>query len=126
VLLKPQLQMASSRWSGDGSRIAHIGGDFYVIAAGGGPPIDVTPGLAASVHTLTWNGSASRIIATEFAAGEEVLASIDVDSQTQHETWRGPQMIWANSVMGFTPGDAGISLSKNGASESPAGATAVI
>jgi dipeptidyl aminopeptidase/acylaminoacyl peptidase len=125
VLLKPQLQMASPRWSGNGTRIAYIGGlmsdetitggDIYVIAAAGGTPVDVTPGLAASVHTLTWNGSDSRIVATEFAAGDEVLATIDVDAKTQHETWRGPQMIWANSVMAFTPGDAGISLSKNGA-----------
>jgi dipeptidyl aminopeptidase/acylaminoacyl peptidase len=125
VLLKPKLQMASPRWSGNGTRIAFIGGlmsdetitggDIYVIAAAGGTPIDVTPGLAASVHTLTWNGSDSHIVATEFAAGDEVLATIDVDAKTQHETWRGPQMIWANSVMGFTPGDAGISLSKNAA-----------
>ena len=125
VLLKPQLQMASPRWSGNGTRIAYIGGlmsdetitggDIYVIAAAGGTPIDVTPGLAASAHTLTWNGSGSHIVATEFAAGDEVLATIDVDAKTQHETWRGPQMIWANSVMGFTPGDAGISLSKNAA-----------
>jgi dipeptidyl aminopeptidase/acylaminoacyl peptidase len=125
VLLKPQLQMASPRWSGNGTRIAYIGGlmsdetitggDIYVIAAAGGTPIDVTPGLAASVHTLTWNGSDSHIVATEFAAGDEVLATIDVDAKTQHETWRGPQMIWANSVMAFTPGDAGISLSKNAA-----------
>jgi dipeptidyl aminopeptidase/acylaminoacyl peptidase len=125
VLLKPQLQMASPRWSGDGRRIAYIGGlmsdetitggDVYVIEGEGGAPIDVTPGLAASVHTLTWNGSASRIVATEFAAGEEVLAMIDIDAKAQREIWRGPQMIWANSVMGFTPGDAGISLSKNAA-----------
>ena len=125
VLLKPQLQMASPRWSGDGSRIAYIaglmsdeaitGGDVYVIAAEGGAPIDVTPGLAASVQTLTWNASASRIVATEFAAGEAVLATIDVDAKTQREIWRGPQMIWANSVMGFEPGDAGISLSRNAA-----------
>ncbi|MEP6884474.1 MAG: S9 family peptidase [Gammaproteobacteria bacterium] len=125
VLLKPLLQMASPRWSGDGSRIAYIGGimsdetitggDIYVIAAGGGSPIDVTPALGASVHTLTWNGSATHIVATEFAAGEEVLATIDVAAKTQRETWRAAQMIWANSVMGFTPGDAGISLSKDGA-----------
>lgn len=125
VLLKPALQMASPRWSGDGSRIAFIGGimsdetitggDIYVVAAGGGTPVNVTPGLAASVHTLTWNGSTSHIVVTEFAAGEEVLATVDTDSKTQRESWRGPQMIWANSVMGFTPGDAGITLSKNGA-----------
>ena len=124
TLLKPPLQIASPRWSGDGKRIAYIGGlmsdetitggDLYVIASDGGAPRDVTPGLAASVHTFTWNGSASGIVATEFAAGEEVLASIDVDAKSQHELWRAPQMIWANTVMGFTAGDAGISLSRDG------------
>lgn len=124
TLLKPSLQVASPRWSGDGRRIAYIGGlmsdetitggDLFVIRKDGGVPIDVTPGLAASVHTLTWNGSASHIVATEFAAGEEVLAAVDVDAKSQRELWRAPQMIWANDVMGFEPGDAGISLSKDG------------
>jgi dipeptidyl aminopeptidase/acylaminoacyl peptidase len=123
TLLKPDLQIASPRWSGDGTRIAYIGGlmsdegitggDVYLVPGAGGPPVDVTPGLAASVHTITWNGSAARLIATEFAAGEEVLAAIDVDAKSQRELWRGPQMIWASSVFGLTPGDAGISLSGN-------------
>ncbi len=125
TLAKPPLQIASPRWSGDGRRIAWIGGimsdesitggDVFVIPAAGGAAVDITPGLAASVHTITWNGAATRLIATEFAAGEEVLASIDVAARSQRELWRAPQMIWANSVFGFTPGDAGISLSKNGA-----------
>jgi dipeptidyl aminopeptidase/acylaminoacyl peptidase len=125
TVLKPQLQIASPRWSGDGTRIAYIGGlmsdegitggDVYVMPAAGGAPVDVTPGLAESVHTITWNASATRIVATEFAAGDEVLAAIDVDSKSQRELWRAPQMIWANCLLGLTPGDAGISLSKNGA-----------
>ncbi len=124
TLLKPSLQMASPRWSGDGKRIGYIGGlmsdetitggDLYVIARDGGEPVDVTPGLAASVHTFTWNGSASHIMATEFAAGDEVLADIDVNAKSQRELWRAAQMIWANNVMGFEPGDAGISLSRDG------------
>jgi len=91
------------------------GGDIYVVPAAGGAPADVTPGLAGSVQTITWNASATRIVATEFAAGDEVLATIDVDSKSQRELWRAPQMIWANCLLGFTPGDAGISLSKNAA-----------
>jgi dipeptidyl aminopeptidase/acylaminoacyl peptidase len=124
VLTKPSHQMAAPRWSGDGSRIAYIGGimsdeaitggDVYVIPAAGGAPVDVTPDLAASVHTLTWNGSTTSLTVTEFAAGEEVLAAIDVDSRTQREIWRAPQMIWANCLAGFTPGDVGIALSKDG------------
>jgi dipeptidyl aminopeptidase/acylaminoacyl peptidase len=124
TLTKPRLQIASPRFSGDGTRIAWIGGimsdetitggDVFLIPAAGGDAVDVTPGLAASVHTITWNGSATHLIATEFAAGEEVLAAIDVGAKTQRELWRAPEMIWANDVFGFTPGDAGISLSKGG------------
>jgi Tol biopolymer transport system component len=49
-LLKPSLQIASPRWSGDGTRIAYIGGlmsdegitggDVYVISASGGNPVN--------------------------------------------------------------------------------------
>jgi dipeptidyl aminopeptidase/acylaminoacyl peptidase len=125
MLAKPELQVASPRWSGDGTRIAYIGGimsdeattggDIYVMPTAGGAPLDVTPGLAASVQTITWNYSASRIVATEFAAGEEVLATVDVDSRSQRVLWRAPQMIWANSLLGSDPGDAGLSLSKDAA-----------
>ncbi|MEA3140132.1 MAG: hypothetical protein QOK23_2301 [Gammaproteobacteria bacterium] len=125
TLLKPRLQIASPRWSGDGSRIAYIsgimsdegitGGDVYWIPDGGGTPVNVTPNLPASVNTITWNGSSKQLIVTEFAAGEEVLAAINIDSKSQHEIWRAPQMIWANSLLGFAPGDAGISLSKDAA-----------
>ncbi|HEY2276084.1 MAG TPA: S9 family peptidase [Steroidobacteraceae bacterium] len=125
TLAKPRLQIASPRWSGDGRRIAWIGGimsdetitggDVFLIPASGGEAVDVTPGLSASVHTITWNGSATHLIATEFAAGEEVLAAIDVDAKSQRELWRAPEMIWASNVFGFTPGDVGISLSSNGA-----------
>jgi dipeptidyl aminopeptidase/acylaminoacyl peptidase len=125
TLVKPALQIASPRWSGDGSRIAYIaglmsdqaitGGDVYLVSAAGGTPENLTPDLKASVHTITWNGSAKHLTATEFAAGEEVLAVIEADSRTQRELWRGPQMIWANSVFGFTPGDAGVSLTRDSA-----------
>ncbi len=125
VLLRPKLQMASPRWSGDGRLVAYIGGvmsdegitggDIYVIAGGGGAPVDVTPGLKASVQTLTWNRSTSSLIATEFAAGDEVLAAVDVKAKLQRELWRAPRVIWANTVVGIAPGDAGISLSRDGA-----------
>jgi dipeptidyl aminopeptidase/acylaminoacyl peptidase len=125
TLLKPSLQIASPRWSGDGTRIAYIGGimsdegitggDIYVLPKAGGTPVDVTADVPASAHTITWKGSASHILATEFAAGDEVLADVDVGTRKQRELWRAPMMIWANSLMGLTPGDAGVSLSKNGA-----------
>jgi dipeptidyl aminopeptidase/acylaminoacyl peptidase len=123
TLLKPTMQITSPRWSGDARRIAYIGGimsdegitggDVFVIPAAGGDPVNVTPHLAASVQTITWNGSPRRLVATEFAVGDEVLALIDVDAKTQREVWRAAQMIWGNSLLGFVPGDAGVSLSRN-------------
>ena len=125
TLLKPSLQMTSPRFSGDGHQIAYIGGimsdegitggDVYVIPSGGGTPVDATPNLAASVQTITWNGSPKRLLATEFAAGDEVLATIDVASKSQQELWRAPRMIWTNNLLGFVPGDAGLSLTRDGA-----------
>jgi len=121
-LLKPPLQIASPRFSPDGARVAYIGGimsdegitggDVYLVPAAGGATVNVTPDLAASVQTITWT-AARGIVATEFAAGEEVLAAIDVETRSQRELWRAPQMIWASSILGFCPGDAGISLSRN-------------
>jgi dipeptidyl aminopeptidase/acylaminoacyl peptidase len=120
-LLKPSLQIASPRFSPDGASVAYIGGimsdqgitggDIYVVPTAGGPPINVTPDLAASVQTIAW--TARGILATEFAAGEEVLAAIDANAKSQRELWRAPQMIWANSLMGFCPGDAGVSVSRD-------------
>jgi dipeptidyl aminopeptidase/acylaminoacyl peptidase len=125
MLLRPNYQMASPRWCGDGARIAFIGGlmsdeaitggDVYVIAAHGGEAVDVTPKLAASVQTITWNGSPKKLIANEFAAGDEVVADIDVDAKTQRELWRAPEMVWANNLVGLTLGDVGVSLSSSGA-----------
>ena len=55
TLAKPPLQIASPRWSGDGSRIAYIagimsdeaitGGDVYVISAAGGAPVAPRAGV---------------------------------------------------------------------------------
>jgi dipeptidyl aminopeptidase/acylaminoacyl peptidase len=121
-LLKPTLQIASPRFSPDGARVAYIGGimsdegltggDVYFVPAAGGAPVNATPGLTASVQTITW--TARGIVATEFAAGEEVLAVIDADARSQRELWRAPQMIWGNSLLDLCPGDAGISLSRDG------------
>ena len=88
---KPELQIASPRWSGDGKRIAYIGGimsdeaitggDVYVVPAAGGEATNVTPELKASVTTIAWNGSPNRILATELAGDRMLIASIDADAK---------------------------------------------
>ncbi|HEX3466623.1 MAG TPA: S9 family peptidase, partial [Candidatus Elarobacter sp.] len=120
----PDLQIASPRWSGDGKRIAYIGGimsdeaitggDVFVVPANGGRPIDVTPNLPASVVTIAWNGSPSHLLATELAGDHMVIASIDADRKRQQQLWTGHETIYATGFAGLAPGDVGVSLSRDG------------
>jgi len=120
----PQSQIASPRWSGDGKWIAYIGGlmsdeaitggDVYVAPAAGGEAVDVTPNLKASVTTIAWNGSAKRILATELAGDRMVIATIDPLTKTQHQVWSGQETIYATGFAGLAPGDAGVSVSRDG------------
>jgi dipeptidyl aminopeptidase/acylaminoacyl peptidase len=120
----PELQIASPRWSGDGQRIAYIGGimsdeaitggDVYVVPAAGGAATDVTPNLKASVTTIAWNGSRSRILATELAGDRMVIAAIDPDAKRQQQLWSGQETIYASGFAGIAPGDAGVSVSRDG------------
>ncbi|HEV2641413.1 MAG TPA: S9 family peptidase [Candidatus Elarobacter sp.] len=120
----PDLQIASPRWSGDGKRIAYIGGimsdeaitggDVYVVPATGGTAADVTTNLKASVVTIAWNGSRNRILATELAGDRMVIAEIDPDAKRQQQMWSGQETIYASGFAGIAPGDAGVSLSRDG------------
>src|SRR5579884_643344 len=99
ALHRPALQIASPRWSGDGKRIAYIGGlmsdegitggDVYVVPAAGGAATDVTPNLKASVSTIAWNGSPDHILATELLSGHTVIATLDVRTKRQQQLWSG-------------------------------------
>ena len=121
---KPALQIASPRWSGDGKRIAYIGGlmsdegvtggDAYVVAASGGDAVDVTPDLKASVTTVAWNGSSTKILATELAGDRMLVASIDADAKTQRQLWSGQETIYARGFAGLAPGDLGVSVTRDG------------
>ncbi|MFN2460985.1 MAG: alpha/beta fold hydrolase [Candidatus Velthaea sp.] len=120
----PALQIASPRWSGDGSSIAYIGGimsdesitggDVFVVPAAGGTARNVTPDLKASITTLTWNGSPSTLTVTELSGGRMAIATIDVNAGTHRVRWSGEQTIFASSLGSGIPGDAGISLARDG------------
>jgi dipeptidyl aminopeptidase/acylaminoacyl peptidase len=68
------LQIALPRWSPDGSQIALIGGlmsdqgstggDVYTVPAGGGEPVDVTPGINISPSWLMWTGSHDLLVSS--------------------------------------------------------------
>ncbi|GAC1407756.1 MAG: S9 family peptidase [Candidatus Velthaea sp.] len=121
----PALQMASPRWSGDGKRIAYIGGimsdesitggDVYVVSAAGGEAVDVTPDLKASVTTLTWNASPSKLTVTELEGGTMSIATVDADAKTLAKRWTAEETVYANTLDGALPGDEGVSLSRDGA-----------
>jgi dipeptidyl aminopeptidase/acylaminoacyl peptidase len=121
---KPELQIASPRWSGDGKRIAYIGGimsdeaitggDAFVVSPAGGDATNVTPELKASVTTIAWNGSSTTILATELAGDRMVIASIDADAKTQKQLWSGQETIYARGFAGLAPGDSGVSVSRDG------------
>lgn len=120
----PALQMASPRWSGDGKRIAYIGGlmsdesitggDCYVVPAGGGAAVDVTPNAKASVTTIAWNGSTSRLLLTYLQGGRMGVAMVDADTKVARSRWSAQEMIFGNSLGGFVSGDTGLSVSADG------------
>jgi dipeptidyl aminopeptidase/acylaminoacyl peptidase len=81
------LQIALPRWSPDGERIAFIGGlmsdqgatggDIYSVAATGGEPVDLTPGIRVTPVWLAWNG-AQRLLVSQIANGQSQVAEYTV------------------------------------------------
>jgi dipeptidyl aminopeptidase/acylaminoacyl peptidase len=121
---RPQAQMASPRFSGDGSRIAYIcgimsdeavtGGDICIVPASGGDAVDVTPDFDASVTTIDWHGSRTSILATDNRHGQTCVTTFDVDADSHRDRWCGMQTIFANNYAQLVAGDAGISVSRDG------------
>lgn len=109
----PALQMASPRWSGDGKRIAYIGGlmsdesitggDCYVVPAGGGAAVDVTPNAKASVTTIAWNGSTSRLLLTYLQGGRMGVAMVDADTKVARSRWSAQEMIFGIASAASSP-----------------------
>ncbi len=98
AILKPPLQIADPRWSPDGRSIAYIGGlmsdegstggDIFVVAASGGEPRNLTPGLKASATSIHWLPDGS-IFVGEFIDGESGFASLDPATGRLDQLWHG-------------------------------------
>jgi dipeptidyl aminopeptidase/acylaminoacyl peptidase len=96
-LFRPTLQVASPKWSPDGSRIAFIGGlmsdfiapggDLFVIPAGGGEPRNLTPGLKASVTCLAWTGR-EEILTTQIVDAEGAIVLIHTNDGASRSLWQ--------------------------------------
>ena len=97
---KPALQIANPAWSPDGQTIAFIaglmsdepsvGGDVYVVSAGGGEPRNVTPELKASASWLTWTLE-GKILFGEYVEGDAGVAAVDVSSGRIESLFRGAE-----------------------------------
>ncbi|MFC5438327.1 prolyl oligopeptidase family serine peptidase [Rhodanobacter umsongensis] len=83
------LQIALPRWSPDATRIAFIGGlmsdqgatggDLYTVAAGGGAPLDLTPGIRVTPSWLRWSGPQSMLV-SQVSNGQSQLADYAVSA----------------------------------------------
>jgi dipeptidyl aminopeptidase/acylaminoacyl peptidase len=117
---KPNLQIATPRWSRDGKSIAFIeglmsdegviGGDIFVVPATGSPARNVTPGIAASPSGLHWQ-TPDKILFSENIDGQVGISTVELSSGAVSQLWKGPGAL-KNSIFGATD----ISLAADGRS----------
>ncbi len=83
------LQLALPRWSPDATRIAFIGGlmsdqgatggDLYAVPAGGGAPVNLTPGSKVTPSWLRWTSPQSMLV-SQVSNGHSQLADYAVSA----------------------------------------------
>ena len=104
-IVNPSTQIAVPRWSPDGKTIAFIGGlmsdqgvtggDIYTVPAGGGEPVDITPGMKASASWIHWLSSSREILFEENIDGNTGIARVDTASHQMASMWEGAESISA-------------------------------
>ena len=110
----PKDQLNFPSMSPDGKQVAYIGGimsdfgsvggDLWLVPAGGGPLRNLTPDFAGSFTSITWRGN--RLIATALVADKASVLSVDPASGALRTLWAAPVTLRA--------GDGGISLDARG------------
>jgi dipeptidyl aminopeptidase/acylaminoacyl peptidase len=108
-LYTPKLQIANPRWSPDGKSIALIeglmsdegstGGDAMLVDASIGAARNLTPGVKASVTSLSWS-DAQHLTLGEIVGGDAALVRLDVADGHAQTLWRGPEHISTEYVIG--------------------------
>jgi dipeptidyl aminopeptidase/acylaminoacyl peptidase len=110
----PKDQLDFPRIAPDGKAVAYIGGimsdfgsvggDIWLVPAGGGTPRNVTPGFAGSFTSIAWRGN--RLIATALVGDKATILTVDPVSGATHTLWSAPVTIRA--------GDGEIALDARG------------
>jgi len=107
-IYKPPIdtQIANPAWSPDGKSVAFIGGlmsdepavggDIFVIPAGGGEARNTTPGMKASASWITWTSGGARILFGEEVDGESGIAVVELAGGKIETLWHSPERLTAN------------------------------
>src|SRR5215471_11667028 len=103
-IYKPQLQLATPRWSPDGKSIAFVeglmsdegfhGGDLFTISAEGGKATNRTPGRKSSVSSLFWL-KPDQIFITEYDGGGSALSELNLKNNSVRTAWKGSEGVHA-------------------------------
>ena len=112
------LQIALPRWSPDASRIAFIsglmsdqgatGGDIYAVAAGGGAPVNLTPGIRVTPSWLRWTGPRSMLV-SQVSNGQSQLADYAVSATRAQQ-----QRVHFTVPASISDGSASMAMSLSG------------
>ena len=99
VITAPAMQMNRPTASPDGKQVAligglmsdfgSVGGDAYLVPAGGGTPRDVTPGFKGSVNSLSWKGN--RLMGTALIGDRSSIIEIS-------PTGGAPKVLWSEPL----------------------------
>jgi dipeptidyl aminopeptidase/acylaminoacyl peptidase len=117
VIASPKTQLDLPRVSPDGTTVIYIGGlmsdfgpvggDLYAVPFAGGTPINLTPGMKATVHALDWQGP--NPVATRLIGDQNEVDRVTLSGKTAIFT-----PIWSSSATP-TAADGAVSLSPDGA-----------
>ena len=90
-------QVALPGWSPDGTQIAFLSsnwsdrgcaaGDLWVIAAGGGEPRDLTPGVAASFGWFHWTADSQQLLAIGHERGGTGIQRVSLNDDKPVPLW---------------------------------------